>query len=192
MLFQFGEWAFRLGLFWRGRTGRGRDGLRNLCGCCREQLESSCAEGAEVGFLHVLRLYWYNIHGGTDVVGCSHHWLTYRMWKLWSLSWVSHWQRPSAAATSRSWWIKAKPLGLSSENDGKLPTCPGTLGIRVTLMRVLYKGWNSHVRKYLTWTLIGVGIAVINPNAENVRIYKSSFLADVGQQIWLSVVISFL
>ena len=48
----------------------------------------------------------------------------------------------------------------------------------------------SH-RKYLTQTLIRVGVAVINPNAENFRIYKSSFLADRVQQIWLSVAISF-
>lgn len=106
--------------------------------------------------------------------------------------WVGSVTGRGAAATSRSWWMKAKPLGLSSQNHGRLPRCPGTLGVRVTLVWLLYKGWNSHIRKYLTQTLIGVGVAVINPNAENVRMYKSSFLADVVQQIWLSVVISFL
>lgn len=51
----------------------------------------------------------------------------------------------------------------------------------MTLMQSLYKGWESHIKKYFTETLIKAGIAVINPNAKNFRIYKSSFLADTVQ-----------
>lgn len=46
-------------------------------------------------------------------------------------------------------------------------------------MQALYKDHESHIKKYLTQ--IKAGIAVINSNAENFRIYKSSFLADTVQ-----------
>lgn len=51
----------------------------------------------------------------------------------------------------------------------------------MTLMQSLYKGWEPPIKKYLTQTLIKAGTAVTNPNAENFRIYKSSFLADTVQ-----------
>lgn len=51
----------------------------------------------------------------------------------------------------------------------------------ITLIQALYKSWESHIKKYLTQILIKAGIAVINPIAENFRIYKSSFLADTVQ-----------
>jgi len=54
--------------------------------------------------------------------------------ELWSLNWVSDWERLSTAAVSGSWWVKAlldvqrcKSLSPSSRNDGKLPGCPGML-----------------------------------------------------------------
>lgn len=56
---------------------------------------------------------------------------------------------------------------------------PAQQVIRMTLMQVLYKDRESHIKKYLTQ--IKAGIAVINSNAENFRIYKSSFLADTVQ-----------
>lgn len=122
------------GLF--GEVGLGeRDELRNLCVVAAESNWSQAVErGQRWGF------YMCRGYTGTTSMDKLMWWgvlttdWTYRMWKLWSLSWVSDWQRPSAAATSGSRWIKAKPLGLSSQNHGKLPTCPGTLGIRVTLM----------------------------------------------------------
>lgn len=117
VLFHFGKGAFRLELVCRGRIGREGWIGKSLCGCCREQLESSCAGGAEVGFLHVLKLCWCSIHGEADVVGCPHHWLLLQDGETLVTElgqWLAEGQQPQADPggwKQNHWVCQARTMG---------------------------------------------------------------------------------